>query len=211
MANTSLESFDKNIKIISEAETSCLALSSELSKLGIENIIAADERTIRMLSEKPENLEKLIRNGDNWPGANYILRPDGRRKKITPELMEEIILEIKPGYIVERHLQNGDIVLFNRHPSLHRASLMAHFVKVLPGRTFRMHPAVGLPYGADYDGDEMNIHSPQTEEAKAEARELLDVKKNFFSPKNYKPELKTRKHVSCTKHFHTKRLLLKCW
>jgi DNA-directed RNA polymerase subunit A' len=131
-----------------------------------------------------DKISKLIANGDVWPGANYIIRPDGRRKKISKELTEEIIAEIKPGYIVERHLQNGDVVLFNRHPSLHRASLMAHFVKVLPGRTFRMHPSVGLPYGADYDGDEMNIHSPQTEEARAEAKELLDVKRNFFSPKN---------------------------
>ena len=131
-----------------------------------------------------EKLSQLIRNGDTWPGANYVIRPDGRKKKITKELTEEIISEIQPGYKVERHLSDGDIVLFNRHPSLHRASLMAHFVKVLPWRTFRMHPSVGLPYGADYDGDEMNIHSPQTEEARAEARELLDVKKNIFSPKN---------------------------
>jgi DNA-directed RNA polymerase subunit A' len=131
-----------------------------------------------------EKVEKLIRRGEEWPGANYIIRPDGRKKKITKELQEEIILELKPGYKVERHLQDGDIVLFNRHPSLHRASLMAHFVRVLPGRTFRMHPAVAFPYNADYDGDEMNIHSPQTEEARAEAKALLDVKMNIISPKN---------------------------
>ncbi|MDA3837175.1 MAG: DNA-directed RNA polymerase subunit A' [Nanoarchaeota archaeon] len=131
-----------------------------------------------------DKLSKLIRSGTTWPGANYVIRPDGRKKKVTKELVEELIEEITPGYQVERHLQDGDVVLFNRHPSLHRASLMAHFVRVLPGRTFRMHPAVALPYNADYDGDEMNIHSPQTEEARAEARELLDVKKNVFSPKN---------------------------
>jgi len=76
------------------------------------------------------------------------------------------------------------VVLFNRHPSLHRGSLMAHFVKVLPGRTFRLHPATTFPYNADFDGDEMNIHSPQTEEARAEAKILLDVKENLISPKN---------------------------
>ncbi|MBU0996405.1 MAG: hypothetical protein KJ737_28220, partial [Proteobacteria bacterium] len=88
------------------------------------------------------------------------------------------------GYKVERHLENGDIVLFNRHPSLHKGSLMAHYVKVLTGRTFRLHPAVATPYNADFDGDEMNIHSPQTEEARAEAKVILEVKKNLFSPKN---------------------------
>ena len=129
-------------------------------------------------------LKKLIEKGEEYPGANYIIRPDGKRKKITPELKEEIISEIIPGYIVERHLTDGDIVLFNRHPSLHRGSLMAHFVKVLPGRTFRLHPAACAPYNADFDGDEMNIHSPQTEEARAEAKMLLDVKRNLISPKN---------------------------
>lgn len=131
-----------------------------------------------------EKLSKLIRSGAQWPGANYVIRPDGRRKKVTQDLQEEIIAELKPGYQVERHLQNGDVVLFNRHPSLHKASLMAHFVRVLPGKTFRMHPSTAFPYAADYDGDEMNIHSPQTEEARAEARELLDVKQNLISPKN---------------------------
>ncbi|HKZ33858.1 MAG TPA: DNA-directed RNA polymerase subunit A' [Candidatus Nanoarchaeia archaeon] len=131
-----------------------------------------------------ERLKKIIERGEEYPGANYVIRPDGKRKKITPELKEEIINELVPGYKVERHLENGDIVLFNRHPSLHRGSLMAHYVKVLPGRTFRLHPAVKTPYNADFDGDEMNIHSPQTEEARAEAKILLEVKKNLISPKN---------------------------
>ena len=129
-------------------------------------------------------LKKLIQSGSEYPGANYIIRPDGKRKKITDELKEEIIEEISPGYIVERHLNEGDVVLFNRHPSLHRGSLMAHFVKVIKGRTFRMHPAACAPYNADFDGDEMNIHSPQTEEARAEAKILLDVKRNLMSPRN---------------------------
>ncbi|MEK7134997.1 MAG: DNA-directed RNA polymerase subunit A', partial [Patescibacteria group bacterium] len=131
-----------------------------------------------------EKLKKVIERGEEYPGANYVIRPDGKRKKITPELKEEIINELVPGYKVERHLENGDIVLFNRHPSLHRGSLMAHYVKVLPGRTFRLHPAAKTPYNADFDGDEMNIHSPQTEEARAEAKILLEVKKNLISPKN---------------------------
>jgi DNA-directed RNA polymerase subunit A' len=130
-----------------------------------------------------EYLKKIILS-ESYPGANYIIRPDGKRKKITPELKQEIIAELAPGYVVERHLRDGDIVLFNRHPSLHRASLMAHYVKVLPHKTFRLHPAVAFPYNADFDGDEMNIHVPQTEEARAEAEILLDVNQNLMSPKN---------------------------
>ncbi len=131
-----------------------------------------------------KKLKDLINKGEKYPGANYIIRPDGKRKKITEDLKEEITSELSPGYQVERHLQDGDVVLFNRHPSLHRGSLMAHYVKVLPGRTFRLHPAAATPYNADFDGDEMNIHSPQTEEARAEAKILLDVKRNLMSPKN---------------------------
>ncbi len=147
----------------------------------IAKVVTVSETVNDINSEK---LKKLIRKGEEYPGANYVIRPDGKRKKITEELKEEIINELVPGYQVERHLQNGDLVLFNRHPSLHRGSLMAHYVKVLPGRTFRLHPAAATPYNADFDGDEMNIHSPQTEEARAEAKILLDVKRNLMSPKN---------------------------
>jgi DNA-directed RNA polymerase subunit A' len=157
----------------------------KINEVGIPFEIAKVVTVAETLNDSNiEKLSKLVKNGENWPGASYVIRPDGRRKKITPELEEEIIQELKPGYKVERHLQDGDIVLFNRHPSLHRASLMAHYVRVLPGKTFRVHPAAANPYNADFDGDEMNIHSPQTEEARAEAKVLLDVKQNLISPKN---------------------------
>lgn len=130
-----------------------------------------------------ERARKLVL-AESYPAANYIIRPDGKRKRVTPELKADLAKEIEPGYTVERHLVDGDVVLFNRHPSLHRASLMAHFVKVLPNKTFRLHPSVCFPYNADFDGDEMNIHGPQTEEARAEAECLLNVEQNLISPKN---------------------------
>ncbi|MFH1801416.1 MAG: DNA-directed RNA polymerase subunit A' [archaeon] len=157
----------------------------EINEVGVPYEIAKIVTVAEMVNDlNIKKLKKLIEKAEEYPGANYVIRPDGKRKKITPELKEEIINEIEPGYQVERHLQDGDIVLFNRHPSLHRGSLMAHYVKVMPGRTFRLHSAVAAPYNADFDGDEMNIHSPQTEEARAEAKVLLEVKKNLMSPKN---------------------------
>ncbi len=131
-----------------------------------------------------EFLKELIRKGSEWPGANYIIRPDGKKKKITEDLKEEICNELAPGYKVERHLNDGDVVLFNRHPSLHKQSLMAHHAKILPHKTFRIHPSVAFPYNADFDGDEVNIHSPQNEEARSEAMTLLDIKNNIISSKN---------------------------
>ncbi len=131
-----------------------------------------------------EFMRELIKSGDQHPGANSIVRTDGKRKRVTADLKEEIMAEIQPGYKVERHLRDGDIVLFNRHPTLHKQGIMAHYVKVIPGRTFRMNPASAAPYNADFDGDEMNIHSPQTEEALAEAKILLDINSNIISSKN---------------------------
>jgi DNA-directed RNA polymerase subunit A' len=159
--------------------------SIEINEVGVPYEIAKVVTVAETVTDlNIKKLKELIKNGEIYPGASYIIRPDGKKKKITNDLKEEIIAELAVGYKVERHLSDGDIVLFNRHPSLHRGSLMAHFVKVLPGRTFRMHPAACAPYNADFDGDEMNIHSPQNEEARAEAKILLDVKRNLISPKN---------------------------
>jgi DNA-directed RNA polymerase subunit A' len=129
-------------------------------------------------------LTKFIENGpDVYPGANYLIRPDGRKKKITLETKQQIIEELENGFMVERHLMDGDISIFNRQPSLHRMSMMCHKVRVLPGLTFRLNPAVCPPYNADFDGDEMNLHIPQTEEARAEAEILMDVQTQLISPR----------------------------
>ncbi len=131
-----------------------------------------------------EHLKKFVANGPGkYPGSNYVIRPDGKRKKITDETKEATLEELQPGYLVERHLMDGDIALFNRQPSLHRMSLMCHRVKVLPGRTLRLNPAVCNPYNADFDGDEMNLHIPQTEESRAEAEILMQVQTQLISPR----------------------------
>ncbi len=137
-----------------------------------------------VLENNIEELRKLILNGPNkYPGANYVIRPDGMRKRITEENKELIANEIVPGYIVERHLRDGDWAIFNRQPSLHRMSMLGHRVRVLPGKTLRLHLAVTTPYNADFDGDEMNLHIPQTPEAIAEVKHLMDVNKHIRSPR----------------------------
>ena len=132
-----------------------------------------------------EEMKELVRRGpNNYPGANYVIRPNGvmvdlRYVKDTNEIADEL----GEGFTVERHLRDGDVVLFNRQPSLHRPSIMGHVVRVLPYRTFRLNPAVCPPYNADFDGDEMNLHVPQGNEAEAEAREILLVQNNILSPR----------------------------
>jgi DNA-directed RNA polymerase subunit A' len=115
--------------------------------------------------------------------VNYVIRPDGRRVKITDENKKDVYDNMAPGWTIDRQLHDGDIVLFNRQPSLHRISIMAHKIKVSPSQTFSINPSVCFPYNADFDGDEMNLHAPQSEEARTEASILMDVKRNLISPK----------------------------
>jgi DNA-directed RNA polymerase subunit A' len=128
--------------------------------------------------------ELVIRGPDRHPGCNYLIRTDGRRVDLRFVKDRSIIANtIEPGFIVERHLDSGDIVLFNRQPSLHRMSIMAHEVRVMPYRTFRLALYVCPPYNADFDGDEMNLHVPQSEESRAEARVLMRVQEQILSPR----------------------------
>ncbi|HLD33856.1 MAG TPA: DNA-directed RNA polymerase subunit A' [Candidatus Nanoarchaeia archaeon] len=162
-----------------------------LNEVGIPKQIA-QKLTVpeRITPWNKEYLKKFVEHGAKmYPGANYVVRPDGRKKRITDETREEIIEELAPGYIIERHLLDGDVAIFNRQPSLHRMSMMAHKVRVLPGRTLRLHPAVCNPYNADFDGDEMNLHIPQTEEARAEAEILMMVQTQLISPRYGLPVL----------------------
>ncbi len=118
-----------------------------------------------------------------FPGVNYVIRGDGRRIRVTDRNAEDVAEGIEIDYTVERQLIDGDVVLFNRQPSLHRMSMMAHRVKVMPGRTFRFNLCVCPPYNADFDGDEMNLHVLQSDEARAEARILMQVQENILSPR----------------------------
>jgi len=150
--------------------------------IDIAKILTIPERVTEWNIEELKEL--VIKGPDHYPGANYIIRLDGRRIDLRYVRDRKTIAEsLEPGFIVERHLKDGDIVLFNRQPSLHRMSIMAHEVRVLPYRTFRLHLCVCPPYNADFDGDEMNLHVPQSEEARAEARVLMRVQEQVLSPR----------------------------
>ncbi|EDV92173.1 GH24768 [Drosophila grimshawi] len=131
-------------------------------------------------------MKQLVRNGPSvHPGANYVQqRGSSFKKYLAYGNREKVAQELKCGDIVERHLRDDDIVLFNRQPSLHKMSIMCHRAKVQPQRTFRFNECACTPYNADFDGDEMNLHLPQTEEARAEALILMGNQSNLVTPKN---------------------------
>ena len=133
-----------------------------------------------------DKLYKLIQNGaDKWPGAKTIVRADGRMISLKHVNTKELVLY--NGDVVNRHLLDNDILLFNRQPTLHKMSMMGHRVKVLPYKTFRMNVLVTRPYNADFDGDEMNAHLPQSYEAMVELEEIAAVPHHVITPRHAKP------------------------
>lgn len=132
-------------------------------------------------------LHKLVENGPNeHPGAKYVIRSDGTRIDLRHHKRASQI-NLEYGWKVERHLIDGDYIIFNRQPSLHKESMMGHRVKVMPYSTFRLNLSVTSPYNADFDGDEMNLHVPQTEETRAEVQNLCLVPLNIVSPQRNSP------------------------
>ena len=154
--------------------------------MSADSVLVLEERVSRYNKKK---LQERVRNGpDVHPGANLIRMGDGSFvKSLAFGDREKIAKTLREGDIVERHMEDGDVVLFNRQPSLHKVSIMAHRAKVMEWRTFRFNTCVCAPYNADFDGDEMNMHLPQTEEARVEASLLMGVHNNLTTPRNGEP------------------------
>lgn len=156
----------------------------------------------------PFNLQEmrdLVSKGNNqYPGAKYIIRDNGERidLRFHPKLSD---LHLQVGYKVERHIRTGDIVVFNRQPTLHKMSMMGHRIKVLPWSTFRLNLSVTTPYNADFDGDEMNLHVPQSLETKAEIEQLAMVPRLIVTPQNNKPVMGIVQDTLCAVRKMTKR------
>jgi DNA-directed RNA polymerase II subunit RPB1 len=152
-------------------------------------------RTIAMNLTFPERvtkfnksyLRKLIANGPNvHPGAKTIIRDDGSviDLRYSKGRNDE---HLETGYIVERHIVDEDVIMFNRQPSLHKMSIMCHRVKVMPFSTFRLNLSCTSPYNADFDGDEMNMHICQTVMTRAEALNIMFSPRQVVSPQGNKP------------------------
>ena len=158
-----------------------------IAEVGVPMKIAMNlTRPERVTQWNRKKLYKFVQNGaDVFPGAKSIVRVDGRMISLKHVNTKEIVLY--NGDIVNRHLMDGDILLFNRQPTLHRLSMMGHIVKVLPFNTFRLNVSVTSPYNADFDGDEMNAHIPQSYEAFIELKEIAAVPHQIIRPRDATP------------------------
>ena len=132
-------------------------------------------------------LIKLVQNGPEvYPGAKILEKKDG--SNVSLRYVDRTSIRLENGDIVHRHMMDGDAVLFNRQPSLHRMSMMCHIVKVMKrGDTFRMNVCDTKPYNADFDGDEMNMHMPQSELSETELRNLAAIPYQIISPSSNAP------------------------
>ena len=155
----------------------------------------------------PHNVElmrELVERGaDEHPGANAVEDECGRiinlarfskekRRAIAKTLLSVSAAKDADGRPlarkVYRHLRNGDIMLTNRQPTLHKPGILAHCARVLPGqRTIRMHYANCSTFNADFDGDEINLHFPQDHQARAEAYQIVKAEEQFYAPTDGKP------------------------
>jgi DNA-directed RNA polymerase II subunit RPB1 len=147
------------------------------------NLTVPDRVTAYNVAE----LSALVANGPTvHPGAKHIIRSDGTRVDLRFVKNKSELL-LAHGWIVERHLRDGDVVLFNRQPSLHKMSIMGHRAKVLDWSTFRLNLSCTSPYNADFDGDEMNLHVPQSLPARAEAELMMLSPRVIVSGQSNRP------------------------
>ena len=159
-----------------------------IRELGIPMKIAKNITKPVVVNERNKAfLLKLVLNGpDIHPGAKILEKKNG--ESITLRYMDRKSISLEDGDVVHRHMMDGDPVLFNRQPTLHRMSMMCHIARIMSrGDTFRMNVADTKPYNADFDGDEMNLHMPQDAESDSELRNLAAVPYNLISPANNAP------------------------
>ncbi|KAF6715871.1 DNA-directed RNA polymerase II subunit RPB1 [Oryzias melastigma] len=160
----------------------------QIDQVGVPRSIAANMTFPEIVTPfNIDRLQELVRRGNSqYPGAKYIIRDNGDRidLRFHPKPSD---LHLQIGYKVERHMCDGDIVIFNRQPTLHKMSMMGHRVRILPWSTFRLNLSVTTPYNADFDGDEMNLHLPQSLETRAEIQELAMVPRMIVTPQSNRP------------------------
>jgi DNA-directed RNA polymerase II subunit RPB1 len=167
----------------------------DLDELGVPEAIA-NKMTfpLRVHARNVDDLRARVERGafvrdgafsiiEHWGTADQRIE---RLEGLTPEMLRALARALTSAHVVECHLRDGLGVILNRQPSLHKASMMRHRVRILRGATFRINLSVTTPYNADFDGDEMNMHVPQSLECDADA-ELAAVHAQILSPASNKP------------------------
>jgi len=186
-----------------------------IDELGVPKTVAMKLTYPEVVTHRNADfLQRLVNNGNNYPGATKITLTNGMERRLDvvgasvggsmgQEGSADITLEL--GSIVHRHMLDGDYVLFNRQPSLHKLSFNCHRVKVMPYSVFRVNLSDCSVYNADCDGDEMNLHVPQHYEATAEMASLMLISGSIVSVKNNSPVITVVQDSLLGSYFLTRR------
>ena len=132
-------------------------------------------------------MKERIRNGADYKKGLYSVVRNGTITLMEFADLEKEVNLLKPGDTVERYLRNGDMVLFNRQPSLHKGSMMGFHVRLMESKTFRLNLACAPSFNADCDGDECNLHALQDVQSQTEARVIMAAPLQIVSPQSNKP------------------------
>lgn len=160
----------------------------KVDEVGVPEAIAIQMTVPETISKFNINLlrQSIIIGPKKKNGAETYVSPSGRTFDLN-YCRERQLLSIEIGGTVERYLRDGDIIVFNRQPSLHKMGMMGHYVKIMQGNTFRLNLCTVNAYNADFDGDEMNMHVPQSIPTRIEVSQIMMVANNIISPKSNKP------------------------
>lgn len=164
--DNSMSKIKINLKYAREQKGTEL-LYEDIVLRGNKKIVVGKDVTVKLIEG-----DKIVRDGKELDKIYYPCKKN---------------IKINTGDEVHRHLRDGDMIMFNRQPTLHRGSMMAYKTKILPWKTFRMNLATAKSHNADFDGDEMNMHVPQSIEARAELNELCCPKHHIISAQGSKP------------------------
>lgn len=132
-------------------------------------------------------LQELLRKGKITDIKPIYGKFKGNKIKVTQDIIN--VYQLNVGDEVHRHLQNGDYVIFNRQPTLHKQGMMGHEVVIGKQLTFGVHLSYTTPYNADFDGDEGNLHVPQTLDAMAEVMGIMNVKNCIMNGQTNRPTM----------------------
>jgi len=166
--------------------------SIDIDCLGVPKRIAVKQTVPEVVNRlNIDRLTKCVRLGSGVVGgASKVHMLDKKVCNLhlcSDKTRRELVL--KRGMVVERHLQDDDWVVFNRQPTLHKESMMGHRVRIMEGLTFRLPVPDTTPYNADFDGDEMNMHTPQDLQTVAEVKELMSISSQILGPKSNRPTI----------------------
>jgi DNA-directed RNA polymerase beta' subunit len=191
-----------------------LTVTENINRYNLESmqrLLEADKCNVVLRGKSRINLKyAMVRNGTKMEIGDVITRASGEVVNLVQAIFElkrgDVIVRdgveidtiipgrksftLEIGDKVERQLKNGDMVLLNRQPTLHKGSMIAHEVVVLPGKTFRFNLSIAGSFNADFDGDEMNIHVAQNYRARAEMKELSHAKHIMVSAQSSKCNVK---------------------